>query len=348
MVRLYVATDDGLAVVSQSSTGSGWQAEWPLAGKQAHCVAADPHRVGHLYCGTFDAGLWRSQDAGRSWEPTGAGGAGEAGNWSGGKGIAHRSVIAVAASPAGTVWAGTEPSAIYRSDDGGGSWREQPGLRDLPSAPTWSFPPRPYTSHVRWIQLDPHAPERVLASIEAGGVMRSEDGGETWLDRQRDTPRDAHGLAMHAGVPARVHAASGDVAYAESSDGGRSWTRQNEGLAYGYLWAVLVDPRNPDSVVVSASPGAYHAHRPEGAESAVFRREGSGPWQRVSARLPPAAGTMTYALAASGDALYAAPHQGDVYRSGNGGRSWEALHVSWAQPDQPNGSPYVHALLALD
>jgi hypothetical protein len=339
MTRLFIATDDGLAIVSRQA--GGWHAEWTLGGKQTHCVAVDPRRSEHVFCGTFDAGVWRSLDAGRSWQRTdGVGGAGHLG-------IPHPSVMALTVSPAGVVWAGTEPSALFRSDDDAQRWHEAPALRALPSAPTWSFPPRPYTSHVRWLQLDPNDPGRLLASIEAGGVLRSEDGGATWHDRQRDTPRDAHGLAMHPDAPGRVYAATGDVAYAESTDGGRTWRRENDGLRYTYLWSVVVDPGDPETVVVSASPSAAHAHRPDGAESALFRRAGSGRWDQVSAGLPPARGTMTYSLVAAGGALYGAPHYGDVYRSTDAGRTWEPLHVTWHQPDHPR-RPYVHALIAVN
>ena len=51
----------------------------------------------------------------------------------------------------GAVYAGTEPSRLFRSDDRGESWRELKALLELPSRPRWSFPPRPWTSHVRWI-----------------------------------------------------------------------------------------------------------------------------------------------------------------------------------------------------
>jgi photosystem II stability/assembly factor-like uncharacterized protein len=357
MVMLYVATDLGLAIVSHGDVdppqqhdgnGTAWIASWTLPGKEAQCVAVDPRDPAHVFCGTFDAGLWRSCDAGRLWERAGSDPTGsDAVRRSGAAGIPHSSVMALAVSAAGTVWAGTEPSAIFSSDDGGDTWQERPGLRELPSAPTWSFPPRPYTSHVRWIQLDANEPDLVLASIEAGGVMRSADGGATWRDRQPDTPRDAHGLAMDFRTPGRVHASSGDVAYAESLDGGQTWRRHNEGLTYRYLWSVAVDPADPRTVLVSGSPSAFHAHRADYAESAIFRRQGDGDWEQVSQGLPPAAGTMTYALSTGGGALYAAPHQGDVYRSEDGGRTWDALHVRWSESEEPSRQPYVHALLAV-
>jgi photosystem II stability/assembly factor-like uncharacterized protein len=340
MVMLYVATDVGLAVVSQGDVrqGNEWRADRALPGKNAQCVAVDPRHPEHVYCGTFDAGLWRSHDAGRSWERVGVGGI---------DGILHPSVMALAVSSVGTVWAGTEPSAIFSSENGAESWQERQGLRDLPSASTWSFPPRPYTSHVRWIQLDPNDPQCVLASIEAGGVMRSEDGGATWHDRQPDTPRDAHGLAMDFRAPGRVHVASGDAAYAESLDGGRTWRRHNDGLGYYYLWSVAVDPGDPETVIVSASPSAFHAHNANRAESAIFRRQGDGDWEQVSRGLPPAAGTMTYTLTTAAGALYAAPHEGDLYRSEDGGRTWDALHVRWFDTGESSRQPYVHALLAV-
>jgi hypothetical protein len=65
-------------------------------------------------------------------------------------------VYSLAVSPVdGAIYAGTEPSALFRSDDGGRTWRELRALLDLPSSPTWSFPPRPWTSHVRWIPPNP-------------------------------------------------------------------------------------------------------------------------------------------------------------------------------------------------
>jgi hypothetical protein len=71
MVRLYIATGDGLAVVSRQN--SGWRIEHNLDGQATRCIAADPLRPQQLYCGTFGGGLWSSGDAGASWQPVGDG-----------------------------------------------------------------------------------------------------------------------------------------------------------------------------------------------------------------------------------------------------------------------------------
>src|SRR5262249_35833219 len=107
------------------------------------------------------------------------------------------------------VYAGTEPSNLYRSEDGGRSWQILPALRELPSEPRWSFPGRPWTHHVRTIALHPADPEILLVGIELGGVMRSTDAGATWADHNPQAHSDAHRMLTHPLAPDRVYEAAG-------------------------------------------------------------------------------------------------------------------------------------------
>ena len=148
MRRIYAAMEDELLVVEGMKHT---RTERRLEGCGPRCLAADPLRPELLYCGTAERGLWRSADAGASWKPVG-------------EGIRHPAVTAAAVSAAervdgrGVVYAGTGPSTLFRSENGGDSWRELEEMRDLPSRPKWSFPPKPETSHVRWISPDPAVP----------------------------------------------------------------------------------------------------------------------------------------------------------------------------------------------
>lgn len=328
MRTMYVAAGNALAVLRDKH--GAWQSTLGLVGKPVQCVAADPLHPATVYAGTFGEGLWRSRDVGATWEPAGSG-------------ITHRQIMSIAFSSLervdghGVVWAGTEPSALFRSEDGGTTWTECDALRGLPSAPTWSFPPRPWTSHVRWIQADPHVANRLFAGIELGGVMRSLDGGRTWEDRKEGGQHDCHTLATHRRAPGRVYEAAGG-GYAESADGGASWRRLDDGLTRHYTWGLAVDPGDPDTIVVSAAHGPRQAHDPGQAEAAIYRRTGGTAWQEVSDGLPAPRGTNAYVLAtneAEAGTFYAATRRGSLYRSGDAGQSWAALSVTWPTGYQP-------------
>jgi photosystem II stability/assembly factor-like uncharacterized protein len=324
MTKIYLAMEDELAIVSRRN--DHWQINQQLAGLPVYSLAADPRRPGQLYCGTFGQGLWRSQDGGDSWQPAG-------------QGIPYAEVTAVAVGPlehtpsGGVVWAGTEPSALFRSEDGGQSWQERPSLRDLPSAPTWSFPPRPWTHHVRWIAPDPVVAERLFVGIELGGVMRSLDAGLTWEDRKAGSQYDAHTLRTHAKAPGRVYEAAGG-GYAETFDGGATWQSNDDGLDHWYLWGLAVDPGNPETMIVSATHGPLQAHVPDHAEAVIYRRTRSKNWQVVQDGLPGPEGVIAYLLAANETepgVFYAAANHG-LYHSADGGLTWAALNLEW--PDR--------------
>lgn len=336
MTHLYLATGDALAVIRPRR--SRWEAALELVGLPTQCAAADPLRPERLYCGTFGRGAWRTDDAGRSWRPVG-------------EGIAYGEIMSVAVSAverageAGVVWAGTEPSALFRSEDGGATWSERGALRSLPSAPTWSFPPRPWTHHVRWIMPDPVAPARLFVAIELGGVMRSLDAGVTWEDRKPGSQPDAHTLGAHPLAPGRVYEAAGG-GYAESRDAGATWRRADTGLRHRYLWSLAVDPEDPETIVVSAAAGPFEAHTAEGAESVLYRRTAGQGWQEVRDGLPDPRGTRAYELAANPaepGVFYAATRDGDLFRSADAGHAWKRLDVDWPERYRPRDA---HALVA--
>src|SRR4029453_17872666 len=195
-------------------------------------------------------------------------------------------VFSLAVSPAdGAVYAGTEPSALYRSDDRGETWVELAGLLEPPSRPTWSFPPRPWTSHVRWIAPCPHDAELLLAGIELGGLMRSTDRGETWLDHRPGAQRDVHSLAWHPHAADRAYEAGGGGA-AFSVDAGRTWAAADQGRDRDYTWALAVDPDDPDCWFVSASTGPFAAHGGRDPQARIYRRREGEPWRALGGGLP--------------------------------------------------------------
>jgi photosystem II stability/assembly factor-like uncharacterized protein len=245
----------------------------------------------------------------------------------------------------GVVYAGTEPSAVFRSDNGGDSWVDLTGLRALPSANTWSFPPRPHTHHVRWIEAHVSVADRVFVAIEAGALVRTFDGGRTWRDRVRGGPYDTHTAVTHPFAPGRIYSAAGD-GYFESTDAGDSWSSPEDGLKHRYLVGIAVDPVDPDTVIVSATGGPGSAYSPRGAEAYVYRKTGEQRWEQSMSGLPAAKGTTVSRFATHADepgVIYAANNRG-LFRSGDAGRNWKALDIPWPELGLADG---VEALACL-
>jgi photosystem II stability/assembly factor-like uncharacterized protein len=299
---LLVATGDAVVRVADG------RAEPVLEEVGAQCVAVDARDPERVLAGCRGGGVFESQDGGASWHDAA---------------LPATDVFSVAYSPAdGAAYAGCEPSALWVRRNGG--WKELPALRDLPSAPTWSFPPRPWTSHVRWIAPSPHDANVVLAGIELGGLMRTADGGETWEDHRPGAQRDVHSLAWHPTEPGRAYEAAGGGS-AWSRDDGETWAPADEGRDRHYTWALAVDPADADCWFVSAAHGPFDAHGSRPARAAVYRWRGDGPWEELDLGLPRPLETMPYALVATGEGLVAALRDGRLFSSSDQGESWLPL-----------------------
>jgi photosystem II stability/assembly factor-like uncharacterized protein len=320
--RIFVVTRDG--VVRFMLTGTrAHDAATVLTVTAPQCVAVDARDPDRVYVGTFDDGMYATSDGGDSWRPS----------WDG---IDDRRVMSVAVSPShvvdgvSVVYAGTEPSNLYRSEDGGKTWQPLPSLRRLPSEPRWSFPPRPWTHHVSTIALNAVDPDALAVGIELGGVMRSFDGGATWVDHNPQAHSDAHQLMTHPLAPERMYEVAGQ-GIAVSPDRGDTWRRLDGGLDRHYAWATAVDPADPDLWYASVSRGPMAAHGRGDGQSLLLRsRNGSGDgWESIDrwgddAELR----RMPYALAALPEQpgrLLVGLRGGSMLVTGDAGDTWSRL-----------------------
>lgn len=314
---------------------------------KVNCLVFDPGNMNWLYAAT-NHGFWKSEDGGRSYKQMN-------------NGLPTMKLTTMAVSPhknlkgKHTLYVGTEPSMIFYSEDRGENWEEFRGIQDLPSKSNWSFPPRPETHYVRWITPSKTDPDYLAVSIEAGAVFQTSDHGKTWSDRAEVGPTDVHTLLMHPDAPSRLYATNGGMvsnhvreSYAESFDGGHSWTFMSGGLEkHPYTYNMILHPNDPDFRLISASESASKAHDKH-AYSTVYCKNGEEDWLELADGLPKE-GSFSHHLAHDPNAIgafYALNNYG-IYYLGAESTTWEKVDIPWAK-DLAEMRPYFFQVIDHD
>jgi photosystem II stability/assembly factor-like uncharacterized protein len=279
-------------------------------------LARAPGDPGVYYAAATDGRVFRSHDAARSWEAAGTIG-----------GFAELSSLAVHPQDQDRLLAGMEPSALFRSEDGGRTWREEPAIRRMSEANGWSVPWSDAKGHVRTISIDPHDPRRIYLAIEVGGVVRTEDGGETWENVHGGIHDDVHSVAVNSRRGAVVYAATRH-GFGRSEDYGRTWARIDGFEGQGYARPLAVNPERPEQLFTAAAttgPGGFH-RADVGAECGIFRSDDGGlTWRRLIDGIP--ARFRPYVDAIDIDPVRPshvalADTEGHVFESQDAGESW--------------------------
>ncbi len=307
--------------VARQASGA-WSVETLLSGTQVNCFAADLHCPNTIYAGTQGQGVLRSEDWGKSWTPAGM------------SGQIVKS-LAVSRSERQVLYAGTRPPAVFASRDGGVTWRELEAFRRA-RRPTWKTPtePEPY---VLGLAVSPTDPDILIAGVEAGAMLRSDNGGETWHGHLKSTSRDCHSLIFHPTDGNWAYQGGGTWPAAVSRDSGKNWQRPRKGIGWKiYGWAVAADPADPTIWYVSAAPPATFpfffifptAHWDGHAHAAILRAGPDGRWETLGGGLPQPLDYMPYALLTDPESpghLYAGLSNGDVWHTADYGDHWQQL-----------------------
>jgi photosystem II stability/assembly factor-like uncharacterized protein len=314
VTTIYLATSQGISIVRGSE--DRWEGATHLEEKQVECVLVDPKASEMAFCGTFGAGLFRTSDSGRTWAPC--------------VGFPEATVTSLAVAESGVLFAGTEPSRVFRSDDHGETWCALPALTELPSAKSWSFPPRPHTHHIRAILPDFERPDDLHVAIEAGAMVRSKDAGSRWIDRVRSAPKDTHWLISDLLEPSTLYSAAGD-GFFQSSDDGETWERFEQGLDGTYCWSLAMGSGPSRAMVMSAAKNAYGAHYERHANANVYRREGNAPWEKTLSGLPNPQNHRAAVIASvdTSRGLFFLSAEGAVFQSTDEGKNWKELSIDW-------------------
>jgi photosystem II stability/assembly factor-like uncharacterized protein len=317
--RIFLAGSSRGVARAQLRDGGEWRVDAQLAGLDVTCLANDPSKAGVVYAGTRADGVWRSQDSGASWEQLG---------------LRDQIVKSLAVSPHDSrlIYAGIKPARMFRSADGGRTWAELTGFRKIPNRWWWFSPAEPpdLRAYVIAIAVSPTDPGVLLAGIEFGGVVLSEDGGETWSRHRNGALRDCHSLKFHATNGEWVYEAGGTGGGASfSRDAGRTWEKAGEGLAKSYGIVCAADPGKPEVWYVCVAPSPGNAFG-EDAAIYLYRSSGGAGWTPIGwgPHPLPSAPTALVTIPGRSGHLYAGLTNGQIWHTPDFGDTWQELPFS--------------------
>jgi len=326
--------------------GMEWRNIGPFRGGRSVAVAGVPADPFTYYFGGVGSGVWKTTDAGRTWE-----------NVSDTTfGTSSVGAIAVAESDPNVIYVGmgehpvrgvmtSHGDGVYKSTDGGKSWRHM-GLES--------------TRQISGVQVHPHNPDLVYVAAQGApygpsedrGVYRSTDGGVTWekvlyvsetagpssLSVDRHNPRVLFvGFWDHLREPWQVRSGGPGSGIFKSTDGGDTWEQLTDGFP---------DLIGKTAVAVSANSDRIYALIEADPGGGLFRSDDGGKtWRNVNESWTLRARAWYYIH------LHADPQNPDVVwvlnapvmKSIDGGKSFQRVrtphgdnHDLWINPTNSN------------
>lgn len=325
-----------------------WENVGPARGGRSTAAAGSDARPLEYYFGASGGGLWKTADAGTTWNPV----------TDNQIGSASVSAVQVCEANPDVVYIGTgeteirgniqQGDGVYRSEDAGETWVHL-GLKESQNFARIRI--HPDDCDIAWVaawgQHSAENPER--------GVYKTTDGGETWrLVLQRDARTGAQDISIDATNPDIIYAALWEAwrkswgmssggpgsGLFKSLDGGETWTEitRAPGMPEGVIGkiGVAVSPADPNRVWAQI----------EAAEGGLFRSDDAGStWERINEdrnlRQRAFYYTRVYADPQDRDKMYAL--NVGIYRSTDGGETMESMSVGhgdnhdlWISPSDPN------------
>jgi photosystem II stability/assembly factor-like uncharacterized protein len=366
-VRLLIGTRKGAFILTSDGIRKKWQVDGPqFGGWEIYHMKGSPVDPNRLYAsqtsGWFGQIIQRSDDGGKTWEPPGGSPTftpgsipkvesnkfvyeGEVGNhlWYDGtprpwefKRVWH---LEPSLSDPDTVYAGVEDAALFRTTDGGFTWRELPGLR---SAKGHLWQPGAGGMGLHTILLDPSNPGRIFIAISAAGVFRTDDAGETWRPTNRGLKSQylpdpnaevgycVHRIAMHRSRP--------DVLFMQlhwnvmrSDDAAETWHKISGDLPSDFGFAIEVHAHEPNTIYVVPIKSDSEHYPPDGKLRVYRSLAGGNEWEALTRGLPQRDCYVDVLRdATSVDSLdpcgvYFGTTGGQVYASNDAGDNWAPI-----------------------
>jgi serine/threonine protein kinase len=342
---LLVGTTKGAFLLRSSPSRRRWEVGGPyFHGDAVYALAFDVREGRHRLWASTHSILWgtvlrSSDDFGKSWRTPEEAPI----RFPAGSGMSLKNIWQIALGPddhPDLMYCGVEPAALFESSDAGQSWSLVRGLFDHPHRPRWVPANGGLTLHT--VLLDRTNTNRLYVGISAGGVYRTDDGGKTWLARNKgiqvtfaperypEFGQCVHKFACHADRPERLFLQNHWGLY-RSEDAGDSWQDIAHGVPSDFGFPVVIHPRDPDRVYVIPVESDEFRCTPEGQLRVYRTRNAGGTWEPLSRGLPQRNSYETVlrdsmtADCFDPAGIYFGTRSGRLYGSRDDGKNWELI-----------------------
>ncbi|HET7623937.1 MAG TPA: exo-alpha-sialidase [Verrucomicrobiae bacterium] len=369
-VRVLVGTKKGAFVLTSDGARKNWDVSGPhFAGWEIYHVKGSPADPNRIYAsqssGWFGQIIQRSDDGGKTWNPPGTKpedlmgpdgfpkgesnmflyeGAIGTHKWYDGtqhpwefKRVWH---IEPSLTDPDTAFAGVEDAAIFKTTDGGKSWKELSGLRAT-KGNLWQ--PGAGGMAVHTILLDPKNPQRMFIAISAAGAFRTDDGGKTWKpinrglksnyelpDPDAEVGHCVHRIALHPSRPDTLFMQKHwDVLRTDNA--GEEWREVSGNLPTDFGFPIDVHAHEPETIYVVPIKSDSEHYPPDGKLRVYRSKTGGNEWEALTNGLPQKdcyVNVLRDAMCVDqldDCGIYFGTTGGQVYCSPDGGDSWNAI-----------------------
>jgi hypothetical protein len=369
-IRVLVGTKKGAFICTSDGKRQNWEISGPhFAGWEMYHLKASPADPNRIYAsqssGWFGQIIQRSDDGGKTWETPGSGPAELKGPEGFPKGESNKFVydglvgthkwydgtqhpwefkrvwhIEPSLTDPDTAYAGVEDAAIFKTTDGGKTWKELPGLR---SAKGNLWQPGAGGMAVHTILLDPKNANRIYVAISAAGAFRTDDGGKVWkpINRGLKSPYElpdpdaevghcVHRIAMHPSRPEVLFMQKHwDVL--RSDNAGDQWREVSGNLPSDFGFPIDVHAHEPETIYVVPIKSDSEHYPPDGKLRVYRSKTGGNEWEALTKGLPQKdcyVNVLRDAMAVDSldsCGIYFGTTGGQVYVSADSGDTWNAI-----------------------
>jgi photosystem II stability/assembly factor-like uncharacterized protein len=225
------------------------------------------------------------------------------------RGLEHPDVHSVCRDPkSDRLYVGTCPAAVFRSEDNGHTWSSVGDTSQVSFRNGWTHPKPPHSPRIIKLIVHPQREDCLIGGVQSGGVIVSDNGGQTWRNDKAGLSHQLTDLRMHPERPERLYATN-FLGFYRSDDLGRQWRQSNHGLPYQQAVALCAHSVEPDRLLLAVE-------HPEEEHSVLFRSDdGGNRWELACAELPTDEGLRVTCLESGGGVYFAGTQEGFLFGS---------------------------------